>query len=109
MASSVRLSSFGVMMPRERMIEIELLPEEQVLLLQYGYPFEPEKKQLEQLVATGDIGILQIKPFYLSRKIGDVSYSINMRTKGRVQSELNELCERLEYAERTGDGELVWL
>jgi hypothetical protein len=109
MATSVRLSSFGVMMPRERMIKIELLPEEQALLLKYGYPFEHEKKQLEKMVATGDIGVLKIKPFYLSRTIGDLSYSINKRTKGRVQSELNELCERLEYAERTGDGELVWL
>jgi len=47
---------------------------------------------------------LKIKPFYLTL-IGDLSYSVNKRTKGRIQNELNELCERLEYIEATGDGE----
>lgn len=96
----------GTFMARERMIKIELLPEEQALLLEYGYPFEPEKEQLKQLLARGEIGILKIKPYYLTQLIGDLSYSINKRTKGRIQNELNELCERLEYIEATGDGEL---
>lgn len=93
-------------MPRERMIKIELLPEEQALLLEYGYPFEPEKKQLKRFLDRGEVGTLKIKPYYLSKLIGDLSYSINKRTKGRIQNELNELCERLEYIEATGDGEL---
>ena len=93
-------------MPRERVIKIELMPEEQSLLLEYGYPFEPEKKQLQQLVATGAVGVLKIKPYYLTQWIGDLSYSINKRTRGRVQTKLYELCERLEYIEASGDGEL---
>jgi hypothetical protein len=38
--------------------------------------------------------------------IGDLSYSINKKTSGRIQDELAELCDRLEYIEATGDGEL---
>jgi hypothetical protein len=56
-------------MAQERKIQIELLPEEQALLLEYGYPFQPEKEQLKQLQATGEIGILTIKLYYLSRLI----------------------------------------
>ncbi len=36
--------------------------------------------------------------FELERLVGDLSYSINKRTTGRLQMELNELCERLENA-----------
>ena len=47
--------------------------------------------------------------FYLDKMIGDLSYSINKRTKERIQNALIELCDRLEIAERYGDGELdVW-
>ena len=93
-------------MAKRETIQIELLPEEQELLLKYGYPFEPEKEQLKKFLARGEIGTLSISPFYLERMIGDLCYSINKRTRGRIQDELVELCDRLEYIERTGDGSL---
>ncbi len=41
--------------------------------------------------------------------ISDLSYSINERTKGSIQRAVIDLCDRLEIAERYGDGELdVW-
>ena len=41
--------------------------------------------------------------------IGDLSHSINKRTTGGIQHDLIESCDRLEIAERYGDGELdVW-
>lgn len=90
-------------------IEIELLPEERDLLLQYGYPFPDAKTQLERYASSSDVEVLTISRFYLNQMIGDLSYSINKRTKGRVQQALIELCNRLEIAERYGDGELdVW-
>jgi len=90
-------------------IEIELLPEERELLLQYGYPFPDAKAQLEQNVSNPDVEILTINRFYLNQMVGDLSYSINKRTKGKIQRALIELCDRLEIAERYGDGELdVW-
>ena len=90
-------------------IEIELLPEERQLLLEYGYPFPDAKSQLEQCAASADIEVLTISRFYLNQMIGDLSYSINKRTKGKTQQALIELCDRLENAERYGDGELeLW-
>ena len=41
-------------------IEIELLPEERELLLQYGYPFPDAKSQLERCVSSPDVGVLTI-------------------------------------------------
>lgn len=90
-------------------IEIELLPEERDLLLQYGYPFSDAKAQLKKCTSSPDVEVLTISRFYLNQMIGDLSYSINKRTKGKVQRTLIELCDRLEIAERYGDGELdVW-
>ena len=89
-------------------IEIELLPEERELL-QYGYPFPDAKSQLERCASSPDVEIFTISRFYLNQMIGDLSYSINKRAKGRIQCALIELCDRLEIAERYGDGELdVW-
>lgn len=90
-------------------IEIELLPEERALLLEYGYPFPDAKSQLEQHSASDDVEVLTISRFYLNQMIGDLSHSINKRTTGHIQSSLIQLCDRLEVAERYGDGELdVW-
>ena len=47
--------------------------------------------------------------FELERLIGDVSISINQMEGGPVQGQLLDLCERLEYAERDGDGMLEML
>jgi hypothetical protein len=93
-------------MATREMIKIKLLPEEQELLMEYGYPFEPEKRQLQKMIARSRIGTLSISPFYLEQLIGNLCYSINKGTTGRLQDQLAELCDRLEYIERTGDGTL---
>ena len=93
----------------EEAIEIELLPEERELLLKYGYPFPNARSQLEACASSSDVEMLSISRFYLNQLIGDLSYSINKRTKGRIQRDLIELCDRLEMAERYGDGQLdIW-
>jgi hypothetical protein len=101
-----RFGRFWPLGSNEELIKIKLLPDEQELLLEYGYPFESEKEQLKKMKARGRIGTLSIKPYFLSLLIGDLCYSINKRTTGRIQDELAELCDRLEYIERTGDGSL---
>lgn len=74
-----------------------------------GYPFAAAHAQLQAVASSPDVEILTISSFYLNQLIGDLSYSINKRTKGRIQPALPELCERLEFALRTGDGDLdVW-
>ena len=90
-------------------IDIELLPEERELLLQYGYPFPDAKAQLQQYASSPHVETLTISRFYLNQMVGDLSYSINKRTQGKVQRALIDLCHRLEIAERYGDGELeIW-
>jgi hypothetical protein len=64
------------------------------------------KRKLEQYASSPDIEILTISRFYLNQMIGDLSYSINKGSKGKIQKALIELCDRLEIAERYGDGEL---
>lgn len=54
--------------------------------------------------SSDDIEIVPVVCFELERRIGDVSISINHLDGGRVQGQLLDLCERLESAERTGDG-----
>ena len=88
-------------------LEIQLLPKERKLLLKYGYPYDDARQQLEKMVKSKQvIETLVISRYYLNQMIGDLCYSINKRTKGKVQADLLDLCERLESAERWGDGDL---
>jgi len=88
-------------------LEIELLPKERKLLLKYDYHYEDARQQLEMIVKSKQvIETLVISRYYLNQMIGNLCYSINKRTKGKVQADLLDLCERLESAERWGDGDL---
>jgi hypothetical protein len=87
-------------------IKIQLTPEERSLLLRYGYPFEQIEQALKACESSREIEIVPMDRFELERLIGDVCYSINHRTSGATQNHLLELCDRLEYAEKYGDGML---
>lgn len=87
-------------------IKIQLTPEERSLLLRYGYPFEQIEAALKACESSREIEIVPMDRFELERLIGDVCYSINHRTSGATQNHLLELCDRLEYAEKYGDGML---
>lgn len=87
-------------------IDIQLTPEERSLLLRYGYPFERIERALKACVSSQDIEIVPLDRFELERLIGDLSYSINHKTRGATQNQLLDLCDRLEYAEKSGDGML---
>jgi len=87
-------------------LEIELVPEERELILQYGYPFSDVKEQLEKHASSPHVEVLVISRFYLKHLLGELACSINNDTKGNVQLALNDLCDRLEMVERYGDGEL---
>ncbi len=47
-----------------------------------------------------------IDRFNLEQLIGNLCYSINRAKPGKLQDELVALCDRLEAAERYGDGDL---
>jgi hypothetical protein len=92
-------------MARE-MIEIQLTADERSLLLRYGYPFEQIEHALKACKASHDIELVPMDRFELEHLIGDVCRSINHMTGGAKQDQLLDLCDRLEAAERYGDGML---
>ena len=95
-------------MDRE-IIEIELTAEERALILQYGYPFDGIEQSLKACQDSTGIETVPIDTFELERLIGDLSISINDMKGGSAQQELLDLCDRLEAAERYGDGQLDWI
>ncbi len=87
-------------------IDIQLTAEERSLLLRHGYPFQRIEQALKACASSRDIEIVPMDLFELERLIGDVSRSINHMKSGATQNQLLELCDRLEYAEESGDGML---
>ena len=87
-------------------IDIQLTPTERSLLLRYGYPFDQIEQALKARSTSKAIEIMPMDRFELERLIGDLSRSINDMNEGRLQDQLLTLCERLEAAERYGDGML---
>lgn len=87
-------------------IDIQLTPTERSLLLRYGYPFEQIERALKACSASTAVEIVPMDSFELERLIGDVCCSINDMRPGAVQNQLLDLCDRLEAAERYGDGML---
>ncbi len=87
-------------------IEIQLTPKERTLLMRYGYPFEGIEQGLNACQSSRDIEIVPMDRFELEHLIGDLCRSINQMKSGPTQNQLLELCDRLEAAERYGDGTL---
>lgn len=87
-------------------IRMQLTAAERGLLLRYGYPFPESEAALKACAASRDIECVPIDRFNLEQLIGNLCYSINQTKPGPLQDELLELCNRLEAAERYGDGEL---
>jgi hypothetical protein len=91
-------------MSEHHKLEIDLLPEERALLLKWTYPFDDVKSQLNSFGQSTDIETVAISPYYLGLLIGDLSHAIVKR--GCRDETVIALCDRLEYIERSGDGQL---
>ena len=87
-------------------IDIQLTLEERTLLMRYGYPFERIEQALKACESSRDIEIVPMDRFELEHLIGDVCRSINQMNSGTKQNQLLDLCDRLEAAEKYGDGML---
>ena len=86
---------------------IELTPRERALILRYGYPFDQIKGALLAVSSSKQIETVLLDEDEVERLIGDLCRSINHEEGGlAVQAQLNDLCNRIEYAQRTGDGAL---
>ena len=87
-------------------ITMQLTPAERSLLLRYGYPFSQSEAALKACAERHDIESVPIDRFNLEQLIGNLCYSINRAKPGKLQNELVALCDRLEAAERYGNGDL---
>jgi hypothetical protein len=87
-------------------VKVQLLRVERDLILKYGYPFERLEQALKRWPSNADIRRVSITDYELELLIGELSRSINHRQAGKEEDELIDLCDRLEYVERTGDGDL---
>ena len=90
-------------------ISMHLTAAERGLLLRYGYPFLQSEAALKACVASHEIECVPIDRFDLEQLICNLCFSINKTKPGRLQNDLLELCNRLEAAERYGEGELDML
>lgn len=85
---------------------VELTMEHRDLILQYGYVsgrLEAALRRWPQGQAIRRGGMTGAELHLL---IGDLSYSYKHDKAGRDSDAVWELCEHLEYAQRTGDGDL---
>ena len=86
--------------------KVQLLREERDLILKYGYPFERLSKALRRWPACDEIKRISLSDYELAMLIGELSRSINHGEAGQEEDALIDLCDRLEYVERSGDGDL---
>jgi hypothetical protein len=88
-------------------IDVQLLQEERALILKYGYPFEKIKSALRQSPDDHIFVTVAMPTFELNKLIGDLCRSVNHDEVPRSDFDaVNELIDRLEFTERTGDGVL---
>ena len=77
------------------------------MLLKWTYPFADLESQLKSFGSSEGIETVTISPYFLSLLIGELKHAIVDR--GCRDADVLELCDRLEYVEQTGDGELFYL
>ena len=86
--------------------QIQLTLEYRELILKFGYPFERLRASLRRWPKGQAIRRVRMSRGELERLIGDLSRSYNHHQTGRDSEAVLELCDHLEYAQRTGDGDL---
>ena len=90
---------------------IELTYIDRDLILKYGYPFERLEKALKRWPAQQSIRTVRMSVSELEMLIGELCRSINREQTGSDEDAVLDLCDRLEYAEKTGDGThpgIIW-
>ena len=76
------------------------------LILKYGYPEARLAKSLGRWPKDQLIRRISMSRYELEQLIGELSRSYNHDETGKDEDAVLDLCDRLEYAERTGDGDL---
>jgi len=110
--SAIKVARYGrlrleVIVPARSLTErIQLTPEERELILKYGYPFPRLAKALHRHGSGEAIKTISMSPCELEMLIGELSRSFNHGECGQDEDAVIHLCDRLEYADHFGDGEL---
>ena len=86
--------------------QIQLTFEHRELLLKYGYPFERLEASLRRWPKGQATRRVRMTRGELERLLGELSRSYNHDQTGGDAEAVLELCDHLEYAQRTGDGDL---
>jgi len=86
--------------------KIQLTLEHRELLFKYGYPFDRLEASLRRWPEGQAIRRVRMSRGELERLIGDLSRSYNHDQTGDDAEAVLELCDHLEYAQLTGDGDL---
>ena len=86
--------------------KIQMTREDRDLILKHGYPDARLTQSLHRWPADQMIRRISMTRHELERLIGELSRSYNHDETGKDEDAVLDLCDRLEYAERTGDGDL---
>ena len=86
--------------------KMQLLPEERALILKHGHPFERLEKALRRWAQSPEVKRISMSRRELEMLIGELSRSFNHGELGADEEAVLALCDRLEDAEQTGDGDL---
>ena len=85
---------------------IQLTHYDRDLILNHGYPSMRLRKSLQRWPEHQVVRRISMSESELSMLIGELSRSVNHDEVGKDFNEVVDLCERLEYVEQTGDGDL---
>jgi hypothetical protein len=86
--------------------QIQLTFEQRELLLKYAFPSTRLLNSLCRWPKGQSIRRVWMSRAELQRQIGELSRSYNHDETGSDSDAVLDLCDHLEYAERTGDGDL---
>ncbi len=86
--------------------QIQLTFEHRELLLKYAFPSTRLLASLHRWPQGQPIRRVWMSRTELQRQIGELSRSYNHDETGSESDAVLDLCDHLEYAERTGDGDL---
>jgi len=86
--------------------KIQLTCEDRDLILRYGYPFDRLAKSLRRWPSNQVIRRVSMSRYELEPLIGELCRSFNYEECGDDEDAVLDLSDRLEYVEKTGDGDL---
>ncbi len=96
-------------MPRDKdplTVHVELTAAERALMVRYGHPLSQIEAALQAVASSRAVKTVELSTFELDRLIADIYYFVEEEKVSRaVQNKAYDLCERLEYARETGDGQ----